>query len=70
MDFVVDKQWLAENLENEKIKIIDCRYDLANPDLGEKLYQESHILGAFYFDLKEHLSATVSNMEEGIRFLI
>lgn len=60
MDFVVNKEWLIENLENEEVKIIDCRYDLANSDLGKNLYQESHIPGAFHFDLKEQLSAPVS----------
>ncbi|MEY8293024.1 sulfurtransferase [Carnobacteriaceae bacterium 52-44] len=60
LDFVVNKEWLIENLENEEVKIIDCRYDLANSDLGKELYQESHLPGAFHFDLKEQLSAPVS----------
>lgn len=58
--FVVDKKWLVENLENEEIKIVDSRYDLDDPSLGKELYQTNHIPGAFYFDLKEQLSAPVA----------
>ena len=60
MNFVVDQQWLMDNLENEEVKIVDCRFDLAQPDLGRELYEESHIPSAFYFDLKDQLSAPVS----------
>lgn len=60
LDVVVDKEWLIENLENEEIKIVDCRFDLGQPELGKELYQENHIPGAFYFDLKEQLSGPVS----------
>lgn len=59
MEFVIDKKWLVEHLENDAIRVIDCRYDLTDPDAGRKLYQESHIPGASHFDLKEHLSAPV-----------
>lgn len=60
MKFVVNKEWLIEQLNNEQVKIIDCRFELGNPDKGEKLYQKSHIPGAFYFDLEKQLSAPVS----------
>ena len=60
LDVVVDKEWLVENLENEEIRIVDCRFDLGQPNLGRELYEDSHIPGAFYFDLKEQLSGPVS----------
>ncbi|WP_141434036.1 sulfurtransferase [Bacillus sp. 03113] len=60
MNFVVEKQWLAEQLNNEKVKIVDCRFQLGNPDEGEKLYLKSHLPGAYYFDLEKKLSAPVS----------
>lgn len=60
MNFVVNKEWLVEQLNNEQVKIVDCRFELGSPDKGEKLYQESHIPGAFYFDLEKQLSAPVS----------
>ncbi|MBB6445445.1 rhodanese-like domain-containing protein [Bacillus benzoevorans] len=60
MDFVVNKEWLAEQLNNGQVKIVDCRFELGNPVKGEELYQESHIPGAFYFDLEKQLSGPVS----------
>ena len=59
MKFVKDKKWLVDNLENDAVRVIDCRYDLSDPDAGRNHYQESHIPGATYFDLKEHLSSPV-----------
>jgi thiosulfate/3-mercaptopyruvate sulfurtransferase len=59
VNFVVNKEWLVEHLNNQQVKIVDCRFELGNPDKGEKLYQESHIPGAFYFDLEKQLSAPV-----------
>ncbi|WP_462410111.1 sulfurtransferase [Neobacillus sp. Marseille-QA0830] len=60
MNFVVDKEWLAEQLNNPQVKMVDCRFDLGKPDKGEKLYHESHIPGAYYFHLEKQLSAPVS----------
>ncbi|WP_042464140.1 sulfurtransferase [Neobacillus dielmonensis] len=59
MNFVVNKEWLVEQLNNEQVKIVDCRFELGNPDKGERLYQESHIPGAVYFHLEKQLSAPV-----------
>lgn len=58
VNYVVNKEWLVEQLNN--VKIVDCRFELGNPDKGEKLYRESHIPGAFYFDLEKQLSSPVS----------
>ncbi|PAD20742.1 sulfurtransferase [Terribacillus saccharophilus] len=60
MNFVVGKEWLNENLNNEQIMIVDCRFELGNPDKGAELYEEGHIPGAVYFDLEKQLSAPVS----------
>lgn len=59
MKFVVNKEWLFEQLNNQQVKIVDCRFDLGNPDFGEKRYQESHIPGAYYFHLEKQLSGPV-----------
>lgn len=58
MNFVVNKEWLVEHLEHEKVKIIDCRNDLVDPNLGKESYEKGHIPGAFHFDLKEQLAST------------
>lgn len=60
MEFIIEKEWLVEHLKNEEVIIIDCRFDLSQPELGRDQYNESHIPGAFYFDLKEQLSGPVS----------
>lgn len=60
MKYVVNQEWLLEQLANKDVKIVDCRFSLSKPDEGERLYKESHILGAYYFDLEKQLSAPVS----------
>ena len=42
---------------NVDIKIIDCRFALADPDLGRQQYQTAHIPGAEYLDLNRDLSS-------------
>jgi thiosulfate/3-mercaptopyruvate sulfurtransferase len=39
------------------IKIIDCRFALADPDLGRQQYQTAHLPGAEYLDLNQDLSS-------------
>lgn len=43
-----------------EVVIIDCRFDLMNPDTGASLYAQSHIPGAFYFDLNHDLSSPIA----------
>ncbi len=59
-DLVVSPQWLAEHLNDPEVVIIDCRFSLADPDLGQQQYEASHIPGAFYLDLNRDLSSPVS----------
>lgn len=59
MEFVKDSKWVLEKINQDAVRIIDCRYDLRDTNAGRNLYKESHIPGATYFDLKEHLSAPV-----------
>lgn len=59
MNVTVEKEWLKDRLNDKDIKIIDCRFDLGNPAKGEELYRESHLPGAFYFDLDKQLSGPV-----------
>lgn len=59
INLIVSPQWLAANTENLQLVIIDCRFSLADAELGQKQYQESHIPGAFYFDLNRDLASPV-----------
>ncbi len=58
-DSVVSPQWLSQHLNDPQVAIVDCRFSLADPQLGQNQYSESHIPGAFYLDLNRHLSSPV-----------
>jgi thiosulfate/3-mercaptopyruvate sulfurtransferase len=59
LQHIVSADWLNENLDNEKVVVIDCRFSLADPTLGRQKYLESHIPGAHYLDLNQDLSAPI-----------
>ena len=58
-NLLIYPQWLANHIRDPNIIIIDCRFSLADPELGKKQYQESHIPTAFYLDLNQDLSNPV-----------
>jgi thiosulfate/3-mercaptopyruvate sulfurtransferase len=45
--------------ELPQVVIVDCRFALADPELGYRQYQMSHIPGAHYLDLNKDLSRPV-----------
>jgi thiosulfate/3-mercaptopyruvate sulfurtransferase len=47
---------VVPHLADESWVIVDCRFDLADPPKGERLYLESHIPGARYAHLDRDLS--------------
>ncbi|MBD2449902.1 sulfurtransferase [Nostoc sp. FACHB-152] len=55
----VSPVWLVEHLNDSQVVIVDCRFSLADPQLGQKQYQTSHIPGSFYLDLNQDLSSPV-----------
>lgn len=57
--FVVSCEWLLQHLEDPDVVIVDCRFSLPDPQLGQQQYQTSHISGAYYLDLNEDLSSPV-----------
>ena len=56
---LIDVDSLEELLGNPRLVLVDCRFDLLNPDAGRKAYLEAHIPGARYADLNRDLSAPV-----------
>jgi thiosulfate/3-mercaptopyruvate sulfurtransferase len=54
---IISAQCLFEN--HEQVVIIDCRFSLADSQLGLQQYQTSHIPGAYYLNLNENLSSPV-----------
>src|ERR1700722_9216030 len=51
---------LRDLVGKPEIAIIDCRFDLMNPDGGRRAYLEGHIPGARYADLNKDLSAPIT----------
>jgi thiosulfate/3-mercaptopyruvate sulfurtransferase len=51
---------LRDCLEKPDVAIIDCRFDLADPEGGRRAYLQGHIPGARYADLNRDLSAPIS----------
>lgn len=64
-DNCVTCEWLAGqlksfvNLDNSKLVVIDCRFQLLNSTWGYEQYRLSHIPGAYYLDLDRDLSSPV-----------
>ncbi|ESA34656.1 3-mercaptopyruvate sulfurtransferase [Leptolyngbya sp. Heron Island J] len=54
---IVSPQWLGNHLG--EVIVIDCRFSLPDPDLGQQQYDTGHIPGAYYLDLNRHLSSPV-----------
>jgi thiosulfate/3-mercaptopyruvate sulfurtransferase len=50
---------LQELLGKPRLAVIDCRFDLMNPDAGRQAYLTAHIPGARYVDLNRDLSAPI-----------
>ncbi|MBD2432345.1 MULTISPECIES: sulfurtransferase [Fischerella] len=59
-NLIVSREWLLEHLEDPQVVIVDCRFSLADPQLGKQQYQTSHIKGAYYLDLNQDLSSPVA----------
>lgn len=52
--------WLAAHLDDDRLRIVDCRWYLGEPDRGPAAYRSSHIRGAVYMDLDHDLSSVHS----------
>lgn len=54
---LVSAEWLQANLDDPTLRIIDCRFNLMQPQQGREQYQQGHLPGAIYLDLEADLSA-------------
>ncbi|HEY9617647.1 MAG TPA: sulfurtransferase [Microcoleaceae cyanobacterium] len=57
---LISVAWLRDHLNDPRVVIVDCRFALMQPDLGQQQYQEAHIPGAYYLDLNRDLSSPVA----------
>ncbi|HAD06182.1 MAG TPA: sulfurtransferase, partial [Anaerolineaceae bacterium] len=54
---LIEVEDLFANFNHPDWVVVDCRFDLKNPDWGFKDYQEGHIPGSVYAHLDHDLSA-------------
>lgn len=59
MKFVKDKEWLLKSLSESNVRVVDCRFSLAEPEKGKQEYLKGHLPGAVFFDLEKDLSSPV-----------
>jgi thiosulfate/3-mercaptopyruvate sulfurtransferase len=57
---LIDATGLRDLVGQPGVALIDCRFDLANPDAGRNAFLSGHIPGARYADLNRDLSAPVT----------
>lgn len=62
---LIETDELAAHLGDEWWAIIDCRFFLNHPELGEKQYLDAHIPGAVYAHLDNDLSGPIVAGETG-----
>ncbi|MFC7441358.1 sulfurtransferase [Laceyella putida] len=60
MTHLVSLDWLHQHLHDPRVIIVDCRFQLGQPDAGRNAYRQDHIPGAFYLDLEQDLSGPLS----------
>lgn len=58
---LISVQDLHANLQNPDWVIVDCRFSLANPNLGGDLYRHGHLPNARYAHLDKDLSARITD---------
>lgn len=54
---IVSAEQLAARLADPRLRIFDCRYDLARPEAGREAYLRGHLPGAIHIDLHDDLAA-------------
>jgi len=54
---LIDPKALYRQFGSQDIKIVDCRFDLADPSAGRRDYEAAHIPHAVYMDLNEDLAS-------------
>lgn len=59
MKNIVNAKWLKENLQNDKLVLVDCRFSLMDKGYGKRSYEESHIKNAIRIDIENELSAPI-----------
>jgi len=56
---LIDVGALQELLAKPRLAVVDCRFDLMDPEAGRRAYLQAHIPGARHADLNRDLSAPI-----------
>ena len=59
-DTLISAAQLAIAVDSPKLRIVDCRFNLLEPNAGRESYIAGHIPGAVYADLDKDLAAPVT----------
>lgn len=54
---IIDPHTLAAHVENRNWVVMDCRFNLMNPEEGRQLYHQGHIPNARFMDLNQDLAS-------------
>ena len=57
---LIQAEDLARRLNEPRLRIFDCRFDLSRPEYGRARYDDEHLPGAVYADLNRDLAAPVT----------
>lgn len=58
-DLLISAETLHDSLGESDLCVIDCRFDLKQPEAGRQDYLQGHLPGSVYADLDEDLAAQV-----------
>ncbi|MEJ2758543.1 MAG: sulfurtransferase [Anaerolineales bacterium] len=58
-DSIINVHQLNSHLNDPNWLVVDCRYDLFDPEYGEQAYLSAHIPGAVFADINTQLSGPV-----------
>jgi thiosulfate/3-mercaptopyruvate sulfurtransferase len=51
---------LHESLKRPETVVIDCRFELADPDAGRRAFEQAHIPGSVFLDLDKDLAGPIT----------
>lgn len=57
---LIDADTLMARIDAPNLRLFDCRFSLAQPELGRCRYASGHLPGAVYAHLDHHLSAPIT----------
>ena len=60
-NFLTGVETLRSIIDNDDVRVVDCRFSLNEPEAGLQQYHDSHIPGAVFADLDKDMAAPAQN---------